>query len=99
MVFHHTFVNVIGYDTDINLAGFGRLTPHHSSAAIHRWQHWYVWLLYGLMAMKWHLYDDFRLVINGRMGEHVVPGPRGKQLAIFVAGKVAFLTLAFGLPL
>jgi linoleoyl-CoA desaturase len=99
VVFHHTFVNVVGYDTDINLAGFGRLTPHHARAPIHRWQHWYVWLLYGAMAMKWHLYDDFRLVINGRMGDHVVPGPRGRQLAIFVAGKVAFLTLAFGLPL
>ena len=99
VVFHHTFVNVVGYDTDINLAGYGRLTPHHPRAWVHRWQHWYVWLLYGAMAMKWHLYDDFRLVINGRMGEHVVPGPRGKQLAIFVAGKVAFLTLAFGLPL
>lgn len=99
VVFHHTFVNVIGYDTDINLAGFGRLTPHHSSAAIHRWQHWYVWLLYGLMAMKWHLYDDFRLAWNGRMGAHVVPGPRRRQLAVFVGGKAVFLTLAFGVPL
>jgi linoleoyl-CoA desaturase len=99
IVFHHTFVNVVGYDTDINLAGLGRLTPHHPRAPIHRWQHWYVWLLYGSMAMKWHLYDDFRLVFNGRMGEHVVPGPRRQQLAVFVAGKVIFFTLAFGLPL
>lgn len=99
VVFHHAFVNVVGYDTDINLAGFGRLTPHHPQAWVYRWQHWYVWLLYGAMAMKWHLYDDFRLAINGRMGEHVVPGPRGRQLAIFVAGKIAFFTLAFGLPL
>jgi len=99
VVFHHTFVNVIGYDTDINLAGLGRLTPHHARASIHRWQHWYVWLLYGVMAIKWHLYDDFRLVLNGRMGPHVAPPPRGRQLAIFVAGKAAFLLLAFGLPL
>ena len=99
VVFHHTFVNVVGYDTDINLAGLGRLTPHHPRAWVHRWQHWYVWLLYGLMAMKWHLYDDFRLVLNGRMGEHVAPGPRRRQLAVFVAGKVVFFTLAFGLPL
>ena len=28
-VFHHMFVNVVGYDTDINLVGLGRLTPHH----------------------------------------------------------------------
>ena len=99
VVFHHTFVNVVGYDTDINLAGLGRLTPHHPRAALHRWQHWYVWLLYGLMAMKWHLFDDFRLMRNGRMGEHVAPGPRRGQLAVFVAGKIVFFTLAFGIPL
>jgi linoleoyl-CoA desaturase len=99
VVFHHTYVNVVGYDTDINLAGLGRLTPHHRHAALHRWQHWYVWLLYCVMAMKWHLYDDFRLALNGRMGEHVAPSPRRRQLAIFAGGKVVFFTLAFGLPL
>jgi linoleoyl-CoA desaturase len=99
VVFHHTFVNVIGYDTDINLAGLGRLTPHHPRAWIHRWQHWYVWLLYGAMVIKWHLYDDFRLALTGRMGDHRVRCPQGRQLAIFVAGKVLFLSLAFAVPL
>jgi linoleoyl-CoA desaturase len=99
VVLHHTFVNVVGYDTDINLAGLGRLTPHHPHTWIHRWQHWYVWLLYGAMVIKWHLYDDFRLVLTGRMGAHVVPSPRRRQLAIFVGGKLAFIVLAFALPL
>ncbi len=99
VVFHHTYVNVVGYDTDINLAGLGRLTPHHAHAWVHRWQHWYVWFLYGAMAMKWHLYDDFRLALNGRMGEHVAPSPRHRQLVVFAAGKLVFFTLAFGLPL
>jgi len=99
VVFHHMFVNVIGYDTDINLAGLGRLTPHHPRAWIHRWQHWYVWLLYGVMVIKWHLYDDFRLVLNGRMGEHRVPRPERWQLATFFVGKLIFLSLAFAIPL
>jgi len=99
VVFHHTFVNVIGYDTDINLAGLGRLTPHHPRAWIHQWQHWYVWLLYGVMVIKWHLFDDFRLTVNGRMGGHVVPRPQGSELAVFLGGKVVFLSLAFVIPL
>jgi linoleoyl-CoA desaturase len=99
IVFHHTFVNVAGYDTDINLAGLGRLTPHHPRASIHRWQHWYVWLLYAAMVIKWHLFDDFRLVVTGRIGPHTVPPPRGRDLAIFVSGKLAFWTLAFAVPL
>jgi linoleoyl-CoA desaturase len=99
VVFHHMFVNVVGYDTDINLAGLGRLTPHHPRAWFHRWQHWYVWVLYGAMVIKWHLYDDFRLAVNGRMGDHVVSRPRGLQVAVFLGGKVIFLVLAFGIPL
>jgi linoleoyl-CoA desaturase len=99
VVLHHTFVNVVGYDTDINLAGLGRLTPHHPHARIHRWQHWYVWLLYGAMVIKWHLFDDFRLVLTGRMGAHVVATPRRRELVLFVAGKLIFVLLAFLLPL
>jgi linoleoyl-CoA desaturase len=98
-VFHHTFVNVIGYDTDINLAGLGRLTPHHPRAWIHRWQHLYVWFLYGAMVIKWHLYDDFRLVFTRQMGEHRFPPPRGSQWLVFFGGKLVFLSLAFAIPL
>jgi len=99
VVFHHTFVNVIGYDTDIDLAGLGRLTPHHRRAWIHRWQHLYVWFLYGVMVVKWHLYDDFRLALTGRMGAHRFPRPRAWQWVGFFGGKVVFLSLAFALPL
>jgi linoleoyl-CoA desaturase len=99
VVFHHMYVNVIGYDTDINLAGLGRLTPHHPRAWIHRWQHWYVWFLYGVMVIKWQLYDDFRLMVNGRMGDHRVVRPQGRQFAVFVGGKIMFLLLAFAVPL
>ena len=98
-VFHHTFVNVAGYDTDINLAGLGRLTPHHPRAWVHRWQHLYVWFLYGVMAIKWQLYDDFRLALTSRMGAHRCPPPRGAQLLVFIAGKLVFLSLAFAIPL
>ena len=98
-VFHHTFVNVIGYDTDIDLAGLGRLTPHHPRTWIHRWQHLYVWFLYGAMVVKWHLYDDFRLAWTCRMGEHRVPRPRARQWIVFLGGKLVFILLAFAVPL
>jgi linoleoyl-CoA desaturase len=98
-VFHHTFVNVAGYDTDIDLAGLGRLSPHHRRAWIHRWQHFYAWLLYGVMIFKWHFYDDFRLVLTRRMGAHEVPRPDARQLAVFIGGKIVFFSFAFALPL
>jgi linoleoyl-CoA desaturase len=97
-VIHHTYVNITGHDTDIDLGILGRLTPHQKRLPFHRWQHYYLWPLYGLMAIKWHLFDDFRDLITGRIGEHRVPRPRGWELALFLAGKAVFFSLAFGIP-
>ncbi len=98
-VYHHTYANITGHDTDVDLGILGRLTPGQKRLAFHRWQHLYLWPLYGLMAIKWHLYDDFRDVLTGRIGGHRVPRPRGWDLVIFPAGKLAFFSLAFGIPL
>ena len=98
-VFHHMYVNMSGHDTDIELGIFGRLSPDQPHRAIYRWQHLYMWPLYGAMVMKWHVYDDFRDVVTARMGRHRFPRPRGANLAVFVGGKLLCLMLAFGLPL
>lgn len=98
-VFHHMYVNVDDHDTDIELGIFGRLSPGQPRRAIYRWQQWYLWPLYGVMGIKWHFYDDFRDVIKGRMGVNRFPRPRGWELAVFIGGKLAFFTLAFGIPL
>ena len=98
-VFHHTYVNVIGHDTDIDLSPLARLAPHQQRLAFHRWQHLYLWPLYGLLAIKWQCVDDFRKFLRGRINQHPVPRPRGRELMIFVAGKAVFFALAFGIPL
>lgn len=98
-VFHHTYVNIKGYDSDIDLGVLIRLSPHHRRYTHQRLQHWYAWLLYGVMAMKWHFYDDFRDLRSGRIGDLDYPRPRGWDLFALVAGKLLFFTLAFGIPL
>ncbi len=98
-VFHHTYVNITGHDTDIELGGLGRLSPHRKRLWFYRWQQFYLWPLYGFMAINWHLVGDFRDVIPGRMGEHRLPRPKGWDLAVFLAGKTSFFALAFGIPL
>lgn len=99
VVLHHTYVNITGHDTDIDLGLLGRLTPHQRRYKFHRWQHWYLWPLYGVMAIKWQLLDDLHDALKGRIGEHRIPRPRGWDLVIFLGGKAVFFTLAFGIPL
>lgn len=98
-VFHHTYVNIKGFDSDIDLGIIARLSPHHRRFAHQRFQNWYAWPLYGVMAMKWHFYDDFLILAKGRIGALRFQRPRGWDLFALVAGKLVFFTLAFGIPL
>jgi linoleoyl-CoA desaturase len=97
-ILHHTYVNIADHDTDINLGVFARLTPSQRRLWFHRWQHVYLWPLYGLLAIKWHLVSDFRNVVTGRIGGRRFARPTGRHLAVFLVGKASFLTLAFGIP-
>ena len=98
-VVHHTYVNITGHDADIDVPFFARLTPHQRRLGFHRWQQFYLWPLYGVNVIKWHLYDDFRDVILGRIGATRMPRPKRWELMRFIGGKALFFTLAFGLPL
>jgi len=98
-VIHHTYVNITGHDSDIDLGALARLTPHQRRLPWHQFQHWYLWPLYGFVLVKWQLYDDFRDMLSGHIGNARFPRPRGWDLVVFLGGKLCFLTLALGIPL
>jgi linoleoyl-CoA desaturase len=97
-VYHHSYPNIGGVDSDIELAPIGRLAPFHERRWAHRYQHIYLWLLYGLLPVKWHFVDDFKDLLRGRIGKMPMPRPRGPDLFLFVAGKAIFFATAFVIP-
>jgi linoleoyl-CoA desaturase len=96
---HHTWPNVPGLDDDIETGGLARLSVQQPRKAYHRFQWLYLWPLYGFLAVKWQLFDDFAFLVKQRVGERRFPRPRGGDLAVFVGGKIAFFTWAFAIPL
>jgi linoleoyl-CoA desaturase len=98
-VIHHTYVNITGHDDDINLGPIGRLTPHQRRFFFHRFQHWYLWLLYGLTALNRQYIEDFKHLLTGRIGSYRIPRPRGWNLGVFVGGKATFIALALVIPM
>lgn len=98
-IVHHTYTNLTGHDADIDLGALARMTPHQKRFRFHRWQHLYLWPLYGMNVIKWHLYDDFRDAVLGQHGSQKMPRPKRWELAGFIFGKVMFLALAFAVPL
>jgi linoleoyl-CoA desaturase len=97
--FHHTCVNVAGHDTDIDTGFVARLAPQQRRRWGHRFQQFYMWLAYGLMAVRWHLMGDFQEIIAGRIGPHKIPRPRGWDLVLFILGKLFSLGLVLVIPL
>ena len=96
---HHTSPNVNGHDDDINIGVLGRLSPEQPHYPFHRLQGIYLWLLYGFLAIKWHLYDDFFDIAVGKIGHHKIPRPKGMDLVTLIGGKIAFFSLAFVIPM
>src|SRR5262245_27057183 len=88
VIIHHTYTNVSGVDTDIEIGAIVRVTPHQKRRWFHRWQQFYLWPLYGITASRWHLYGDFKEVLVGWMGPHRIPRPKGLDLLVFVGGKL-----------
>jgi linoleoyl-CoA desaturase len=96
---HHTYPNVDGQDDDINIGFFGRLSPEQPRYRFHRFQGIYLWVLYGFLAIKWHLVDDFVSVAKGKISTHKIPRPKGMDLVTFICGKAVFFSLAFVIPM
>jgi len=96
---HHTYPNIDGHDDDINVGFLGRLSPQQPRYWFHRAQGIYLWVLYGFLAIKWHFFDDFYNIAVGRIGGHEIPRPKGKDLIIFIAGKLSFFSMAFVIPM
>ena len=97
--FHHTYTNIHDHDDDIDVGILGRMSPNQPRLPFHRFQAVYMWFLYGLLAVKWQLFDDYYNIAIGRLGHHRLPRPKGRQLAEFIAGKAVFLSIAFVIPM
>jgi linoleoyl-CoA desaturase len=56
---HHTYTNVEGMDSDIDVKPFMRLHEGQPWSPYHRFQHLYGVVLYGISYLAWVFYEDF----------------------------------------
>lgn len=95
---HHSFANIHGHDDDFEVGPLARMCPHQKHYWFHRFQHYYMWILYGFISLKWQLFDDFYNLAKAKIGEAPFPRPKGRDLMLFVVGKIFFFTLVFVIP-
>lgn len=97
-IMHHSFANLDGHDDDIDVGWLARLSPEQERHGFHRFQHLYIWPLYGFLMFKWHFWDDFYSWAAGKIGQRKMPRPKGRDALTLVLGKLIWFTLAFVVP-
>ena len=96
---HHTDTNVQGADPDLDQGLVARLAPAQPLKPWHRWQHRYLWVLYGFMGIQWLLISDFVDLARGRVAGQSI-GSIGLRTRIsIIAGKVLHVSWALILPM
>jgi linoleoyl-CoA desaturase len=97
---HHGNTNVVGFDSDISQAPFARLAEAQPWRPWHRFQHVYLWFLYGFMGLKNVLIGDLRNLTTARIGEQELrQRPRPGVVIRLVAGKFGHIGWAVVVPL
>lgn len=96
--FHHSYPNITGHDDDVEVGVFARFTPHQKKYSFHRFQHFYIWFLYGFLAIKWHFLDDFQVYFTEKVNGHHRERPKGMDAAILFGGKIFFFIMVFVVP-
>lgn len=92
---HHGSTNVVGVDTDIEQMPFARLAPAQPWKPWHRFQHLYMWPLYGFLAIRM-LTTDMSGLFEHRAGAR---GPSRRDVVELVAGKLVHLAWAVAIPM
>ena len=74
---HHTYTNIEGMDSDIDLQPLMRLHEDQPHYWFHRFQHLYWVFLYGTAYLAWIFYYDFQKYFQGWISNGA--GSRGKK--------------------
>ena len=97
---HHTYPNIHDHDEDIAPKLILRLSPYSSIWPVHKFQHFYAWILYGLGTFFWVTFKDFIKIINFyregwlQKSTNSIAG----EVLILVLTKVIYFAYIFGIP-
>ncbi|WP_460684461.1 fatty acid desaturase family protein [Niabella aquatica] len=99
-VLHHSFTNIDEHDDDINAPFFLRFSPHAKKNRLHSFQHYYVWLFYGLSTISWITSKDFiRLNRYRKMGLIKEKAGYRRLLLRIIFWKLVYYSYVLVLPL
>lgn len=99
-VLHHTYTNIDEADDDINAPFFLRFSPSAKRYKMHRAQHLYIWIFYGLSTLSWITSKDFiRITRYRKLGLVKTDKQFKKTIRNIIFWKLIYFSYALILPL
>jgi len=99
-VLHHTYTNIKGADDDINPPFFLRFSPHTKRYWLHRFQHLYVWIFYGLSTLSWVISNDYiRINRYHKMGFFNKKNEFKIEILKIIGWKIVYFSFSLVIPL
>jgi linoleoyl-CoA desaturase len=99
-LFHHTYTNIHGLDEDIDTKVVIRLSEHAPVRSFHRFQHIYVFFLYGFLTLRMIFDDGVKLFNYHRRGIlKKLNSHAGKEYFRLTGFKLLYLFFTIGLPI
>ena len=96
---HHTYTNIDGLDSDIDVRPFMRLHESQPRHRFHQFQHLYWVLLYSLSYLAWVFYHDFEKYFTGNIAYGSKTRLPFKEHLVFWLTKAGFLGVYVLLPI
>lgn len=98
-VLHHNFTNVDGVDDDIFKPPFLRMSPNQHYNRMHKYQSYYMLLLYGVSTMFWVFWMDFQKYVTDKVHTTALPKKTWKDHLSFILTKLFYLGFYIIIPI
>jgi linoleoyl-CoA desaturase len=98
-IIHHTYTNIEGFDDDIDIKPWMRMTLGQKKYFFHRFQHIYFILLYSFLYLLWVGFMDFQKYFSKKVGNNTIKNIGWKDQLTFWGSKVSFLLVFVLLPI
>lgn len=97
-VIHHAYTNIDGVDDDIDIQPWLRMSATQPKRAMHRYQHFYFWVLYAMLYILWVFVLDFQKYFSRRVGEMPLKKMSLSDHIVFWAFKLLFVIVFIVVP-
>ncbi len=98
-IIHHTYTNIPDHDDDIVQAPIIRMDPTQELWWIHRFQHFYIFLLYPLTSITWVFMKDYKNFFRKQFGPYDMSNHPKREIFRLFFYKIFYYVVFIVIPL